>query len=52
MCNSEKLTTQQLFELQAFCSRSTNGQCRHPIAIAPAAEMTGDYAAFEGGDPP
>lgn len=48
MCNPEKLTTQQLFELQAFCSRSTNGQCRRPLAIAPAAEMTGEYAAFRG----
>lgn len=50
MRNPQKLTSQQLLSLQAYLSGITRLPINAPLSIAPAADKTGEYAGFEGGD--
>ena len=50
MRNPEKLTAQQLLSLQAYLLSITRQRVQSPLAIAPAADKTGVYAGFGGGD--
>jgi mono/diheme cytochrome c family protein len=50
MRRQNKLTAQQLLDLEAFLS-SINRRPEHDaLAIAPAADKTGEYSGYEGGD--
>jgi hypothetical protein len=50
MRNPQNLTAQQLLSLQAYLAGITKRPLRTPLAMAPAADKTGEYNGFEGGD--
>lgn len=50
MRNPQNLTAQQHLSLQAYLKAITKRSLRAPLAITPAADKTGAYAGFEGGD--
>jgi mono/diheme cytochrome c family protein len=50
MKNPQKLTAQQLLSLQAYLRGITRRPVKAPLALSPAADKTGQYAGFEGGD--
>lgn len=50
MQNPQKLTAQQLLDLQAYLSAITKRPNRDALPIAAAADKTGEYAGFDGGD--
>jgi len=45
-----KLTAQQALSLQAYLRAITRQPTRQPLAYTAAADMTGEYAGFAGGD--
>ena len=50
MRNPGKLTAQQAIDLQTYLLAITQHPVRTPLAIAPAADKTGEYRGFEGGN--
>ncbi len=50
MRNPQKLTAQQLLGLQAYLAGITKRPIPTPLALAPAADKTGEYSGFDGGD--
>jgi mono/diheme cytochrome c family protein len=50
MRNPDKLTAQQLLDLDAYLANITLRSITDPLALAPAADKTGQYAGFDGGD--
>lgn len=48
--NPNKLTAQQMLDLQAYLQSITRQAVRAPLAIAPAADETGEYQGFDGGN--
>lgn len=46
----EKLTAQQSLSLQAYLRAITRQPTRQPLAYTAAADLTGEYAGFGGGD--
>lgn len=50
MLNPEKLTAQELLSLQAYLQGITRRPVRSPLALAPAADKTGQYRGLDGGD--
>lgn len=46
----DKLTAQQALSLQAYLRAITRQPTRQPLAYTAAADLTGEYAVFEGGD--
>ena len=50
MRNSNKLTAQQMLNLQAYLQGITRQSTSNPLAITPSADKTGLYAGFDGGD--
>lgn len=50
MRNPEKLTAQELLSLQAYLKGITKRPVRVPLALAPAADKTGEYGGLDGGD--
>ncbi len=48
--NPQKLTAQQLLHLQAYLRAITKRPSIAPLAMAPAADKTGEYNSFDGGD--
>lgn len=50
MRNPKKLTAQQMIDLQAYLQSITRRPIYTALAIAPAADKTGEYRGFEGGN--
>ena len=50
MRNPDKLTAQQILDLDAYLENITRRTVTDPLALAPAADRTGTYAGFDGGD--
>ena len=50
MRNPQKLTAQQLLDLQRYLEFITKRPVRSPQFIAPAADKTGEYVGFENGN--
>jgi mono/diheme cytochrome c family protein len=48
--NPTKLTAQQMLDLQAYLEAITRRPDRAPLAIAPAADQSGEYRGFEDGN--
>lgn len=48
--NPERLTAQQLLDLQAYLLAIAKRPTRAVLAVAPAADKTGTYAGFDDGD--
>ncbi|MEW6755945.1 MAG: cytochrome c [Candidatus Latescibacterota bacterium] len=51
MQNPNKLTAQEMLDLQAYLTAITVRPVRLALALAPGADATGEYAGFEGGNP-
>ena len=50
MRNKDKLTAQQQLDLRAYLKAISQRALRTPLALAPAADHTGEYKGFEGGN--
>ena len=50
MRNKDKLTAQQQLHLRAYLKAISQRALRTPLALAPAADHTGEYKGFEGGN--
>ena len=50
MRNPKKLTAQQMLDLQAYLKKISPYPTRAALAIAPAADKTGEYSSFAGGN--
>ncbi len=50
MRNKDKLTAQQQLDLRAYLKAISNRVMRTPLALAAAADQTGEYKGFEGGN--
>ncbi len=50
MRNPDKLTAQQTLDLTAYLKAISKESLEPPLAIAPAADKTGEYAGFENGN--
>ncbi|MEE3234164.1 MAG: c-type cytochrome [Candidatus Latescibacterota bacterium] len=50
MRNPEKLTAQQILDLTAYLKAISKRSVQPPLAIAPAADKTGEYTGFEEGN--
>jgi len=50
MRNPKKLTAQQMLDLQAYLQNITRIPMSAALAIAPAADKTGEYPGFDGGN--
>ena len=50
MRNKDKLTAQQQLDLRAYLKSISRRVLETPLALAPAADPTGEYKGFEGGN--
>ena len=50
MLNPDKLSTQQLLNLQRYLKNITRQPNKAPLPLAPAADKTGEYAGYDSGD--
>ena len=50
MLNPDKLTAQQLLDLQSHLHNITRQPIKAPLPLAPAVDKTGEYGGFDGGD--
>ena len=48
--NPEKLTAQQILDLKAFLVSISRGADRTPLPLSAAADKTGEYRGYDGGD--
>lgn len=50
MRQPDKLTAQQILDFDAYLENITRRSVSEPLALAPAADKTGAYSGFKGGD--
>ena len=50
MLNPDKLTAQQLLDLQSHLHNITRQPIKAPLPLSPAVDKTGEYGGFDGGD--